>query len=842
MQIRRQIEVSGIVQGVGFRPYIYRLATERKLTGTIRNTSSGVTIEIQGSPESVDDFIFRLPKDAPPLSRITGFSSIELPCNGDHDFRIIASHGKEAVRTLISPDVATCDDCLREMFDPADRRYRYAFTNCTNCGPRFTITRSIPYDRPRTSMAPFTMCPGCQAEYDDPMDRRFHAQPNACWDCGPKLELWDRKGRQIEGDDPVAAAIEALRAGKVVAIKGLGGFHLAADATNPAAVALLRERKRRVGKPFAVMVADIEIAKQMCEVSAEEAQVLQSIQRPIVLLRRRTGEGAHSISSLRSVAQGRLRTSKDTYAAIAAAVAPGNNFLGLFLPYTPLHHLLLREGQFAALVMTSGNLSEEPIAISNDEARDRLAGLADCFLVHNRDILLRCDDSVVRVFSAHFADPLRALRSKAFNRKDREDGANDAKKVDGDKIKNAKKLEDEEIVEARGPSPVRPMSQATIQQLRRSRGFVPVPVFLHEKVPSILAVGGELKNTICLTKGNHAFLSQHIGDLENLESYSFFEEAIEHLEKVLEIKPEVIAHDLHPDYFSTKWALKRTDLPLVGVQHHHAHIASCMAENHLEGKVIGFALDGTGYGTDGHIWGGEILVADYAGFERAAHFEYVPLPGGAAAIHEPWRMAVSYLAHHFGDDFTRIKLPFLAEITRSRFDLLLRVLDRRVNSPLTSSCGRVFDAVAAIAGIRNQISYEAQAAIELEMAIEEGNADSYRFQLLQESGPGIISTRPMFEELLEDVLRGTPVSDVSRKFHNGLVNIFVEIVRTLRDRTSLNRVCLSGGTFNNLYLTKNLFAALAAEEFEVFTQNEVPAGDGGLSLGQALVAAHRGKP
>jgi hydrogenase maturation protein HypF len=792
VQIRRQIEVSGIVQGVGFRPYIYRLAIERKLTGTIRNTSSGVTIEIQGSPESVDDFISRLPKEAPPLSRITGIFAAELPCNGDHDFRIIASHGEEAVRTLISPDVATCDDCLREMFDHADRRYRYAFTNCTNCGPRFTITRSIPYDRPCTSMAPFTMCPACQAEYDDPTNRRFHAQPNACWDCGPRLELWDGDGQVIGGNDPVRDAIEVLRSGRIVAIKGLGGFHLAADATNAAAVALLRERKRRVGKPFAVMVADLAAAKQICEVSAEEVQVLRSIQRPIILLRRRTGEGA----------------SKDTYGAIAADVAPGNNYLGMFLPYTPLHHLLLNEGKFAALVMTSGNLSEEPIAITNDEARARLAGLADCFLVHNREILLRCDDSVVRVFSA----------------------------------KGVKKFGGTGIVEARAPSPVRERAMATTQQLRRSRGFVPVPVFLHDEVPPILAVGGELKNTICLTKGKHAFLSQHIGDLENLESYRFFEEAIEHLEKVLEIKPDVIAHDLHPDYFSTKWAFKRTDLPLVGVQHHHAHIASCMAENHLGGKVIGFALDGAGYGTDGHIWGGEVLVADYAGFERAAHFEYVPLPGGTAAIHEPWRMAVSYLAHHFGDDFLKMKLPFLAEISRSRFDLLLRVLDRRVNSPLTSSCGRLFDAVAAIAGIRNQVSYEAQAAIELEMAIMNAlSDDAYPFELLRSNGAALISTRPMFEALVEDVVSNRPVSEISRKFHNGLVKLFVDIAESLRDRTSLNRVCLSGGTFNNRYLTQKLVAELSAAGFEVFTQNEVPAGDGGLSLGQAMVAAHQNK-
>ena len=763
MPIRRQVEVSGIVQGVGFRPYIYRLATERQLVGTISNTSAGVVIEIQGPAETVDDFISRLPQEPPPLSRITEIKTRDLPLNGDHEFRIVASHGEEPVRTLISPDVATCDDCLREMVDLADRRYRYPFTNCTNCGPRFTITHSIPYDRPFTSMAPFKMCPACQAEYDNPANRRFHAQPNACWDCGPQLAFWDNYG-VIDSVDPIAASIRALREGKIVAIKGLGGFHLAADATNAEAVALLRERKRRVGKPFAIMVPDLAAAERICEISSAEAEVLQSIHRPIVLLRRRATE-----------------------TGIEPDVAPGNNYLGVFLPYTPIHHLLLKEGKFAALVMTSGNLSEEPIAITNDEARRRLSGLADFFLVHNREILLRCDDSVVRVLSSP--------------------------------------------VNSQGGTP---------QQLRRSRGFVPVPVFLREEVPSVLAVGGELKNTICLTEGKHAFLSQHVGDLENLESYSFFEEAISHLQKVLEIKPELVAYDLHPDYFSTKWALQRTDLPLIGVQHHHAHIAGCMADNHLDGQVIGFALDGTGYGTDGNIWGGEVLLAGYKDFERAAHFEYVPLPGGAAAIHEPWRMAVSYLAHYFGSDLKSLKLPFLREISDAKLDLVLRMIDRKINSPLTSSCGRLFDAVAAIAGIRNEVTYEAQAAIELEMAIR-GNPDedAYRFETVQRNGAIIINSRRIFEELVEDVSRGAAASDISRKFHNGLVNIFVKIAGSLRDRTSLNRVCLSGGTFNNLYLTINLVAALTAAEFDVFTQNEVPAGDGGLSLGQAVVAAHK---
>ena len=756
MEVRRQIEVSGIVQGVGFRPYIYRLATNRHLTGTIRNTPAGVTIEIQGPAETVQDFVEHLPAEAPPLARITSFAVHDVPCNGDPDFRIVQSREGEEVRTLISPDVAICPDCLREMFDPADRRYRYPFINCTNCGPRFTIVRDIPYDRPSTSMAAFSMCPACLAEYENPLDRRFHAQPNACWKCGPHVELWDKSGRRIECRDPIAEAAAGLHSGLVVAVKGLGGFHLAVDGTNLAAVALLRQRKRRVEKPFAVMVPDLQAAEEVCEVDDAASTVLQSMQRPIVLL------------------------PKKQPSPIPGEVAPFNRYLGIFLPYTPLHYLLLAEGGFKALVMTSGNLSEEPIAIENREAVTRLSGLADYFLVHNRDILLRCDDSVVRV------------------------------------------------------------AGGVPRQLRRSRGFVPVPVFLKDDQPSVLAVGGELKNTICLTKGKHAFLSQHIGDLENVESYGFFHEAIQHLRRILEIRPEIVAYDLHPNYFSTKWALQQSGLNLVGVQHHHAHIASCMAENHLEGRVIGFALDGTGYGTDGNIWGGEVLIAGYENFERAAHFDYVPLPGGDAAIREPWRMAVSYLAHHFGREFLKLDIPFVRQLNQSKVDLLLRMMEQGVNSPLTSSCGRLFDAVAALIGIRQQVNYEAQAAIELEMTISPSNDEAgYPLELIADGDRWIIGTRPLFEALLDDLGRNLPAATISRRFHNGLVEGFVQLTTLLRNQTILHRVCLSGGTFHNVYLSQRLEARLSEVGFEVFTQKEVPSGDGGLSLGQALVAAAR---
>ena len=755
MLVRKAIEVSGIVQGVGFRPYIYRLAGERQLTGSICNTAAGVSIEVQGPPAAVDDFLARLPAEAPPLARIIDISVREIPCNGDLGFRIIATHRGEPVSTLISPDVAVCADCLREMFDPADRRYRYPFINCTNCGPRFTIVRNIPYDRPFTSMAAFRMCSACQAEYDDPSNRRFHAQPNACWTCGPQVELWDLVGKRVEAADPIAETVTRLQRGDVVAIKGLGGFHLACDATNADAVRTLRERKRRVEKPFAVMVPDVSTAERFCEVDEAARQLLLSPQRPIVLTLRR----------------------KDT--AIADEVAPFNRYLGVFLPYTPLHHLLFSEGNFSALVMTSANMSEEPICIANDEAVRRLQKLADCFLVHNREILLRCDDSVTRV------------------------------------------------------------SGGRSRQLRRSRGFVPVPVFLSEEVPSVLAVGGELKNTICLTKGRHAFLSQHIGDLENAESYSFFEEAIEHLQRILEITPVAIAYDLHPSYFSTGWALAQSGLPQIGVQHHHAHIASCMAENHLDGQVIGIALDGTGYGTDGRIWGGEVLLADYSGFERAAHLAYVPLPGGEAAIREPWRMAVAYLVRHFGCDFVR-GLPLVADVPPKNLNVLFRMMEQGINSPLTSSCGRLFDAVAALAGIRHRVNYEAQAAIELEMAIANSSDESaYPFELVPEGEGWTIDTRGLFEALLRDLGRDVSLADISRRFHNGLVEVLAELASRLREKSGLQRVCLSGGTFQNAYLFERVCERMGKENFRVFSHGEVPAGDGGLSLGQALVAAKK---
>jgi hydrogenase maturation protein HypF len=753
--VRKAVDVTGIVQGVGFRPFVYRLAHECGLAGFIANTPAGVTIEVQGDGNLVEQFLARLPEEAPPLAKITSLSPREQELQDDIAFRIVSSRLGATPKALISPDVAVCHDCLREMMSPRDRRFRYPFINCTNCGPRFTILRDIPYDRARTSMAAFKMCGACQAEYDDPANRRFHAQPNACWDCGPQLQLWAADGSPLDVAEPLREAARLLEQDGIVAVKGLGGFHLACNAKSEVAVNSLRERKRRVEKPFAVMLPRVEDVERYCLVEDAARKLLLSMERPIVLLPAKPESG------------------------LAAGIAPRNRFLGVFLPYTPVHHLLFSSGKFDALVMTSANLSEEPIAIDNQEAGRRLRGIADAYLVHDRDILRRCDDSVVRITTGR------------------------------------------------------------TQMLRRSRGFVPVPVPLERESQPILAVGGELKNTLCVVRGNEAFLSQHVGDLENLESYSFFAEAVQHLQRILEVHPKVIAYDLHPDYFSTKWALAQEGVRLIGVQHHHAHIASCMAENHLDGKVIGVALDGTGYGTDGAVWGGELFVADYVDFERAAHFEYIPLPGGAAAIHEPWRVSLSYLIKHYVKDFSSLDLPFLRGIDSRRLQVIKQMIDREIHSPRTSSCGRLFDAVAAIAGVRSTVTYEGQAAIELEMAAYDSTDQGcYPFDLIPDGPHWQIGTLSLFQEILRDIRRQESLPNISRRFHSGLAGVFVELAEKIREQSKLNRVCLSGGCFQNILLFQFMVDGLRAKSFEVYFHSEVPAGDGGISLGQALVAAH----
>ncbi len=741
------MDVRGIVQGVGFRPYVYRLARQLGLTGSVHNTDAGVSIEVQGAREDVAAFIEVLSAQAPPVASVFQVETNELDVREETEFVILESTRSAAATTLISPDIATCDDCLRELFDPGDRRYRYPFINCTNCGPRFTIVRSVPYDRAQTSMAGFAMCVRCRAEYDDPLDRRFHAQPNACWDCGPRVELPGKQG------EPIADAVRLLTQGCIVAVKGLGGFHLAVDALQPEAVGELRRRKHRAEKPFAVMVPDLAAAELLCFVSEDEAALLRSPQRPIVLLRRRSGA--------------------------LDALAPDGNELGIFLPYTPMHHLLFAYDGPKALVMTSGNLSEEPIAIDNDEAVARLGGIADYFMLHDRDILLRCDDSVVRRMT-------------------------------------------------RGP-----------QFARRSRGYVPAPILLRDAVPPILAVGGELKNAICISRGRYAFPGQHIGDLENLSAYEFFQESVAHFSQILQVTPRTIAYDQHPGYLATRWAKSQTGVRLVGVQHHHAHIASCMAENQLDGPVIGVALDGTGYGTDGHAWGGEVLIADLTGFERAAHLAYVPMPGGAQAIHEPWRMAVAGLWQAFGEEWrSHAPAAWVAGLPRG-VAVVEQLLRNGAHAPLSSSCGRLFDAVAALVCDRMTVSYEAQAAIALEACCDpDAAAGAYPFTI-RDGGCMEIDAAAMFVALTDDLRRGVARGILSRRFHNGLVDALSDAVDGVAQRSGLTRVCLSGGSFQNAVLSGGLETALARRGLTVFTHALVPAGDGGLSLGQLAIAASR---
>jgi hydrogenase maturation protein HypF len=757
VKTRRQIDVSGMVQGVGFRPYVYHLASLQSLAGNVRNTSEGVTIQLEGPAQAIDEFLERLPREVPPLARITAMQVHDLPCNDDQSFHILESSEARPAHTLISPDIAVCADCLRELFDPANRRYLYPFINCTNCGPRFTILQRIPYDRPHTSMSRFQMCADCASEYGDPRDRRFHAQPNACWCCGPRLQLLDADSNEISIEEPLAEAISRLSRGKIVAIKGLGGFHLAVDATNPGAVRRLRDRKHRLEKPLAVMCPDADAAEEFCVVDQASRIVLESPSRPIVLLPMREAS------------------------ALADEVAHGLGEFGIFLPYTPLHHLLFRSAGIHALVMTSANHSEEPIVIANEEGVERLRGLADCHLVHDRDIVWRCDDSVVSTRSG------------------------------------------------------------VVRQIRRSRGFVPAPIELTLDAPPVLAVGGELKNVVCLAKGREAFLSQHIGDLENLESFEFFRDVTSHLTRIFEIQPRAIAHDLHPEYLSTKWALEQTGLPRIGVQHHHSHIAACMAENLLQSTVLGIALDGAGYGSDGAIWGGEILVADYSQFRRAAHFEYIPMPGAAQAVREPWRMALAYLHHHFGRDLHNLEIPFVRDLPARQVQPILQMLAGGVNSPLTSSCGRLFDAVAALIGVRSHVSYEGQAAIELEVAASRARNETGGYPLaIEQSGEEwIVRTFPLFDALVKDIQSHISVEVMSARFHLGLVNVLERLAVQLRHETALNRVCLSGGTFQNDFLFERLATALNWAGFEVFSHSKVPCGDGGLSLGQAIVAAHR---
>ncbi|GAB4436857.1 MAG: carbamoyltransferase HypF [Chloroflexi bacterium OHK40] len=754
---RRRISVRGIVQGVGFRPFVYGLALRLGLAGSVLNDAAGVTIEVEGPPEQLDAFTKALGAEAPPLARIDAVASEGLPVRGERGFQIVSSAAQARRRTLIAPDSATCPDCLRELADPTDRRYRYPFINCTNCGPRFTIVLDIPYDRERTTMRAFALCPACRAEYEDPLNRRFHAQPNACPACGPTLR-WEGSG---ERDDPLRAAAVALAAGQIVAVKGLGGYHLACDAANPLAVARLRQRKQREAKPFALLVASLAAARMLCAVSEAEAALLESPRRPIVLLERRPD------------------------VALAPAVAPGHGTLGLMLPYTPLHTLLIEAfaaartaGGPAALVLTSGNLSDEPIAYQDDEARARLAPIADAFLTHNRAIHMRCDDSVARVVAG------------------------------GEQL------------------------------LRRSRGYAPEPIRLALEAPRpILAYGGHQKNTYCLVRGQEAVLSHHIGDLENLETLCSLREGVAHFQRLFDVLPEAVAYDLHPAYLATREALDSPVETKIGVQHHHAHIASVLAEHGQSGPVIGVAADGTGYGLDGAIWGGEILVATLADFTRVGHLAYVPLPGGEQAVRQPWRLAAAWLARVYGPAFTELDVPFVRQLDHARWAVLAQMIARGVNCPPTSSLGRLFDAAAAMLGLHPEVVYEGQAAIALEQAAAPTDA-GYPFTI-SDGAPFQLEMAPMIRAMLDDLARGTGLATLAGRFHRTVAESLAAACRRAREGSGLGTVALSGGVFQNRLLLEQLVGLLEADGFSVLLNRRVPPNDGGLSLGQAVVAAAR---
>ena len=775
-RIRTAVRVEGIVQGVGFRPFVHALAARLSLGGLVGNDADGVFAEVEGPPGAIEEFLLRLERDAPPLARIDRVRSWPIPPDGLTAFSIVASAAGGTRQALVSADTATCPDCLRELADPGDRRFGYPFINCTNCGPRFTIVRDIPYDRARTTMAGFTMCPACAQEYRDPGNRRFHAEPTCCPVCGPALALLGPDGSTLEGpaQGVIAAAAELLRGGAILAVKGLGGYHLAVDATTEKAAAALRERKHREDKPFAVMVADVAAARELCEVDEAAAQVLSSARRPIVLLPRLTGGG------LRGAGRADAGTGP-----IAEAVAPGQRQLGVMLPYTPLHHLLL-QAVAGPMVLTSGNVSDEPIAYRDDDAFGRLGAIADAYLTHDRAIHVRTDDSVARTF--------------------------------------------------RGREMV----------LRRSRGYVPEPVTVSVAFRRpVLACGAELKNTFCLAKGDRAFLSHHIGDLENAETLRSFAQGIEHYRRLFGIEPEVVAHDLHPEYLSTKYALDLDGVDLTGVQHHHAHIASCLADNGETGPVIGVAFDGTGYGTDGTIWGGEFLVADLAEFRRAGHLAPVPMPGGAAAVRQPWRMAAAYLDAAFpGGGPADLDI---VQRNEHRWGNVLTLARKGINAPLTSSAGRLFDAVSALLGVRDTINYEGQAAIELEQLAAAGadpgaaEASGYRAAL----SPGVsgepfqVSGADLVREAAADLSRGTGRPIVAARFQYGIVKLIEDGCAAVRDRYGLTTVALSGGVFQNVTVLEAAVARLEARGFRVLTHGRVPCNDGGISLGQAVVAAAR---
>lgn len=766
----KKIEISGVVQGVGFRPFLFGLAGVHHLCGHVANTASGVTLFVQGTPKDMDAFLLDIPEKKPLLSHISQMVATDTPPLDLDGFTIIKSRDTRTRSALISPDVGVCPDCLKEMQDPTDRRFEYPFINCTNCGPRYTIIQDIPYDRPKTSMKSFTMCQNCLKEYEDPVNRRFHAQPNACPVCGPQVFLTDNTGERVDENNPAQAitlAAQFLRQGKIVAVKGLGGFHLAVDASNAGAVDLLRQRKKRPNKPFALMAAWDSALFDHVHMDNDEMKLLSSYHRPIVLLKKK--------AYTRSV----------NTAELPPNLAPENNSLGIMLPYTPLHYLLLDKGP-DILVMTSGNRSGEPLSIDNADALDAFPHIADYFLLHNRNIYFRADDSIARI------------------------------------------------------------QQGKSRFLRRSRGYAPLPVDIipptGDKIANILGCGAGMKSAICLTRDRYAFLSPHIGDLESLQVQNFYKDTIGHMQKILNIRPACVAHDLHPGYFSTQFAKMLGDkgLPLTGVQHHHAHALSCMAENHLDGEVLALTLDGTGLGTDGHIWGGEVLTCTFEGFKRRARLNYLPMPGGDAAVTAPWRMAAALLYKVYGPETMNLDIPFVRSLDKSKLAFLIQMMDRQINCPMTSSTGRLFDAVSALLMICHEISYDSQAAIALEAAAEPGKSacTAYPFDIITgDDGIRIMNTAPWVRQMVTDIKKGVSQSTIAARFHLTLSSMMVDAVDKVGKETGLDRVVLSGGVFNNDTIFSQITHMLEEKGFKAYTHSIVPCGDGGIALGQAMAAA-----
>jgi len=753
--IRARLEISGIIQGVGFRPFIYKLARNQGLNGYVANTAAGVTIEIDGSEQKIEDCIKAITDEKPPLAHIEELQVVKSEIVADsayQNFQIIGSISAGNKIGPITPDSDVCDNCLAELFHPDDRRYLYPFINCTDCGPRYTLIEKTPYDRPLTAMKDFDLCVRCQAEYSDPLDRRFHAQATCCPDCGPVVTLNTPDRQPIEDPDPIRRAAELLQVGKIVAIKGIGGFHLAVNAVDYKAIARLRERKGRPHKPLAVMAKDFGRIKTFAGFSLDEQKVLSGRAKPIVLLQK------HFPFSL------------------AENVAPDNRFIGVMLPYTPIHHLLFHYLDFQALVMTSGNLSGSPVVKDNDDAFAKLANIADYFLLHNRPIITQADDSVIRLDGSY----------PAF--------------------------------------------------YRRARSFVPKVINLKQNGGHTLALGAIIKNTVCLTKEKEAFVSQHIGDLDNMDTQLHQKNISRHFQSLLRIEPDLLVHDLHPDYPGSRYARSQKELPTIGVQHHHAHAVSCMAEHGLAGPVIALTLDGNGYGPDHTIWGGEVLLADYHSYERLAHFAPVEMPGGDAAIREPWRMAVSHLYRALGPEYKKLNLQMVRK-HRNSIDIIQQMIDKSINSPLTSSCGRLFDAVAALLGLRDCVSFEGQAAAELEMLLEPDDHDPalYQFESIKsDAGPWLLPVEQIIRGVVQDILKNMDPARISRRFHNTLAALFTKVCREIRDQNNINQVVLSGGVFQNLNLQQQLKTKLEALFFTVYSHEQLPSNDGCISLGQAL--------